>query len=56
MTWMDVFLGVLLLAASGLAVAGQRRYGRLKQKHKALQQRFDKAEQQLLDLWGNKKP
>ena len=51
---MEAFLGALLLAASGLAVAGQRRYGRLKQKHKALQQRFDKAEQQLLDLWGNK--
>ena len=56
MTWMEGLLGVLLLVASGLAVAGQMRYGRLKQKHQALQQRFDRAEQQLLGLWGNKKP
>lgn len=55
MTIIDTVLGLLLLTTGGLAVAERVRYVRLKQKHKALQQRFEKAEQQLLELWGNKK-
>ena len=56
MTWLEAVLGVLLLGASGLGVAAQRRYLALQRKHKMLQRLYDKAEQQLSILWTSKKP
>lgn len=55
MTWREAVLAVLLLVASGAAVAAQRRYGALQRKHKALQRLYDKAQQQLNTLWTSKK-
>lgn len=56
MTGLEIILGTLLLLASGLAVAAQRRYWALQRKHKVLQRLYDKAEQQLTTLWTNKNP
>ena len=56
MTWLEAVLGVFFLVASGLAVAGQRRYLALQRKHKVLQRLYEKAEQQLNTLWTSKKP
>lgn len=55
MTWLEAVLGVLVLVASGLAVAAQRRYRALQRKHKLLQRRYDQAEQQLSTWWTTKK-
>ncbi|WP_460616242.1 hypothetical protein [Hymenobacter ruber] len=55
MTWLEIVLGGLLLAAIGLAVVTQRRYLALQRKHKVLQRLYEKAEQQLRTFWTNKK-
>ncbi|QKG59165.1 hypothetical protein GKZ68_21025 (plasmid) [Hymenobacter sp. BRD128] len=56
MTWLEVMLCGLLLAAVGLAVAAHRRYLALQRKHKVLQRLYEKADQQLSTLWNSKKP
>lgn len=55
MTWPEAVLCVLVLTASSLAVAAQRRYLALRRKHKTLQRLYDHAEQQLSTLWAGKK-
>ena len=55
MTWLEIVLCGLSLAAIGLAVLTQRRYLALQRKHKMLQRLYEKAEQQLSTLWTNKK-
>ncbi|GAC1380586.1 MAG: hypothetical protein NVS3B25_30720 [Hymenobacter sp.] len=56
MTGLILLLGVLLLTTGGLGVMAQRRYQRLLRNYKALQQNYEKAEQQLHSLWGGKRP
>ena len=56
MTWLEVVLCGLLLAAVGLVMAAHRRYLALQRKHKVLQRLYEKAEQPLSTLWTSKKP